>query len=101
MDHPVDLPSVKQIDLGGSLANVKDIRHVKQFLSNGTIGNFYGMTEFFGLLSRSFNVNEKYSVGQLLLDCEVRIQGEDGQSMGVEEKGEILIKPWFPCLVMP
>lgn len=98
-EAPVHLPSIEHVDIGGSLANVNHIRQLKQFLPNGSIGNFYGMTEIFGLLTRKVNAHEKYCAGQLLMDGEVKIVNEEGQSMGVGEKGEILIKPWFKCLV--
>lgn len=98
--NPVTLPTLKQVDIGGCLANIQHIRHFAKFLPNGRIGNFYGMTEFFGLLGRKLDVSDKYCVGQLLTDCEVKILNEKGDSMGVNEKGEIHIKPWFPCLVI-
>lgn len=98
-DRPTDLDSIRHIDIGGSLANIKHIRKLKEFLPNGNIGNFYGMTEFFGLLTRRLDVTEKYCAGQLLTMGDVKIVDEDERNMGINEKGEILIKPWFPVLV--
>lgn len=81
------------------MANVKHIKQLKQFLPNGVLGNIYGMTEIFGLLSRQLKADEKYCAGQLVMDGEVRIVNEEGQLMGIGEKGEVLLKPWFKSLV--
>lgn len=98
-NNPTELDSIRNIDIGGSLANIKHIQKLNEFLPNGTIGNFYGMTEFFGLLTRKLDVTEKYCAGQLLSMGEVKIVSEEGDNMGIGEKGEVWIKPWFPVLV--
>lgn len=98
-DQPTQLESIRHIDIGGSLANIKHIQKLKEFVPNGTIGNFYGMTEFFGLLTKRLDVTEKYCAGQLLTMGDVKIVNEAGQQVEINGKGEVLIKPWFPVLV--
>lgn len=83
-DLTEDLKSLKMILCGGSAVPDSLVKRFPVLIAGG-----YGLTEACGGVT---------SAGQLANGVVVKIIDEEGNKLGVEERGEICIKPRFPFL---
>ncbi|KAG4071325.1 hypothetical protein HA402_004029 [Bradysia odoriphaga] len=87
-----NLSSVENIILGGYKLPYELGKMVDDLLPNGTVSNRYGLTELGGTVSIEVPKFSKGSVGQLKRGNIAKIVDENGEKLGVNERGEIRIK---------
>lgn len=87
--------SIKQWTMGGAMVTQQMITNLSNQLPNGVAGPIYGTSEM-GVISRiPFSPG---SVGTLCRNIEAKIVDEDGNHLGPNQQGEILLKHKYPML---
>lgn len=87
--------SIKQWTMGGAMVTQQMITNLSNQLPNGVAGPIYGTSEM-GVISRiPFSPG---SVGTLCRNIEAKIVDEDGNHLGPNQHGEILLKHKYPML---
>lgn len=93
-----DLSSVKYFYIVGSSIPTNLAKNMKKYLPNGRLLPAYGMTEVTRVSMSSPEYHRDGSVGQLRKRVTVKIIDQNGQSCGVNEIGDIFVKPFFKFL---
>ncbi|KAM7356963.1 uncharacterized protein ACRADG_002516 isoform 2-T2 [Cochliomyia hominivorax] len=86
-----DLSSIELYIAGGSAVPYRLVEKFKQFTPNAAFLTGYGMSEVCSLVAYH-EMDSKDSVGQLSNNIEVKIINDDGQSLFVNDIGEICIR---------
>lgn len=99
LNHPqiefANLSSLKHYICAGSKLSLDAINEMNKYLKGGKLCHGYGMTEFVGPVAVNFNHTRNDCVGQLISGCKVKIVNEHGHRLGINEDGELCIKPSF------
>lgn len=93
-----NLSSLKVI-VGGSILHPDLRSRFKRTLPGNKLIPFYGMTEVMFTSPLLCDDNDGYTVGRPYANCEVKIIDDDGNSLGVDKRGEIFAKPKYPFAV--
>ncbi|XP_059617882.1 uncharacterized protein LOC132262588 [Phlebotomus argentipes] len=91
------LASVREYIVGGSVVPKDKWERIQTFVPNGFVLIVYGMSEV-GFATRQVYRTNKYCVGKLAPDLQLRIVDENGQNCLPGETGEICFKPRFRFL---
>lgn len=93
-----DLSSIRYMIIGGCKIPFSVIHEVNSYLPNGSVINEYGLTEV-GAVSMDFpRFSGKDTVGRLVNGVSVKIIDDKGDRCGLNENGEICVKPRFKFL---
>lgn len=96
----IDFSSVKMIYSGGGMIGGQLRRKLKKTFPNTMFVSAYAMTEIsVSLLLPGKTFKHEASCGNLQSNVEVKIIDDDGSRLGVQERGEILVKSLFPFSV--
>lgn len=94
-EHKLNLPLLKRLDLMGGKASVKHIHRMKELLPHLKIGNFYGSTETYSTLARSFDISLKYSAGKVSIETAMKIVDDDENILSGHISGNVYAKTSF------
>ncbi|XP_059617915.1 probable 4-coumarate--CoA ligase 3 [Phlebotomus argentipes] len=86
------LANIRNYMCGGSLVTAELRNRIQPYLPNGLFTIGYGMTEVGGGVSAQFLPSSKTSVGTLGAGVTAKVLDEDGQQLGINEDGEIVVK---------
>lgn len=89
----VDLSSVKTVALSEQRVPQDDYTSIRKYFQNAVLYNMFGLSELGGAISvsRGFQVNLN-GTGKLVNGVQVKIVDENGNRLGVEERGRIFAK---------
>jgi len=87
-----DLSSLRYYLFGGSRASVETQHLIRGRLSEDCLHFAYGFTELGSMASINFHFDEKpNSVGRLVTGMKLKVIGENGESLGPDEVGELCL----------
>lgn len=92
-DKPIDLSSVKSVALSGQKVPQNDYTTIRKHFENAVPYNMFGLSELGGAISisRGFQVSLN-GCGKLVNGLQVKIVDENGNRLGIGERGRIFVK---------
>lgn len=93
-----DLSSVKYFYIVGSTIPTDLERNMNKYLPNGRLLPAYGMTEVTRISMSTLENHREGSVGQVRKRATVKIVDQNGRPCGIDEIGEIRVRPYFKFL---
>ena len=94
-----DMSSLKMVGTGGSVLTPYLREEFNKYLPNGKIGYGYGFSELCGNVAMDFIEERTGSSGFLMPNLNARVVDDDGNHLGIGEKGELHFKHRYPFLV--
>lgn len=88
-----DLSTIKTVYMSGGRPSIDLMRKLKKCMPNAQFLVVYAMTEGANAVSLAVDGSSK---GKLFYNITVKIVNEDGNQLGLNESGEILVKFLFP-----
>uniref|UniRef100_A0A7G3AB14 Putative acyl-coa synthetase n=1 Tax=Lutzomyia longipalpis TaxID=7200 RepID=A0A7G3AB14_LUTLO len=94
---PTSLVSLREYMVGGSVVPEEKWMRAQDYLPNGFVRIVYGMSEV-GFTTRQDYRTQKYCVGKLAPDLQLKIVNSNNQNLGPGESGELCFKPRYRFL---
>lgn len=83
--------SLRMLSLGGELMKHSQMQKLQELMPNAVLNLSYGMSEA-SVITFKFGLHKENSVGSLVPNIELRIIDDNGNNLGSNEVGEILVK---------
>jgi acyl-coenzyme A synthetase/AMP-(fatty) acid ligase len=94
-----DLSSLSMVFTGGSPLNEKLRSDFDEHLPNGKVGFGYGLSEVGGMVTSDLFGSKPGSCGLLGPNTRVKVVDDEGNKLGIGERGEIIVKNNCPVTV--
>lgn len=93
-----DLSSLKHMPTIGYKAPLSILKEFNELMPNGNIHNLYGMTELCDVSLDYPKFSGRETVGRLVNGVTVKVVDDNGNRCGLNQNGEICVKPRFKFL---
>ncbi|CAD7091537.1 unnamed protein product, partial [Hermetia illucens] len=92
------LQSIRTYLCGGSKVLPILVQRMNTYLKNGSVYIMYGMTEVGSIITVNRGNEPLESVGLAIPNMQMKIVNDEGEIVGSEVDGEVLVKPPYPFL---